>query len=159
MSSLTMKVDTKRCIGCQACEVVCKQEYDLPVGPRWIRVEKIGPRKNGEKLEMQFVPVYCEHCADPLCVKVCPEGAISKRSDGIVLVDSSKCTGCKLCIDACPSHAPQFNPEQGVVGFCNYCVHRVDQGLAPACTLACPARCMYFGEVDEVERRMKEKSR
>jgi len=159
MTKYTMKVDLKRCVGCQACEVTCKQEFSLPVGPRWIRVDQHGPNRKGDGLEMTFVPVYCLHCDDPKCLAVCPEKAITQRADGIVLVDKAKCTGCKLCIEACPIQAPQFNPEEGVVGFCNYCAHRVDQGLQPACTLVCPARCMYFGDVAEVDKRMQSAGR
>lgn len=159
MKRYTLKVDTKRCIGCQACEIACKQEFNLPVGPRWIKVDKVGPRYNGDKLEMEFVPFFCTHCDDPECIEACPEGAIYKRPDGIVLVEKSKCTGCKLCIEACPTKAPQFNPEEGVVGFCTLCSHRIDENLEPVCKLVCPAKCIYFGDIKEVDKIIQSESR
>lgn len=157
MAQYKLAVDVERCIGCHSCEVACKQEFNLPVGPQWIRVIKVGPRKIGKKLKMDFVPIFCKHCEKPPCIKVCPENALRKRPDGIVLVDKEKCTGCQLCIDACPINAPQLNPDEGVVGFCNFCAHRIDDGLEPICKIVCPARCIYFGDVNEINKMMQEK--
>lgn len=159
MNKYTLVVDTKRCIGCQACEVVCKQEFNLPVGPKFISVKKDGPKKIGDKISTDYVPIYCDHCDDAECIKACPVNAIIKRPDGIVVVVKEKCTGCKLCIAACPIGVPQYIPNENVVGFCDYCVHRVDVGLEPACVIVCPSKCMYFGEIDVVEKRMREHGR
>lgn len=157
MAKYKLQIDTKRCIGCHSCEVACKAEFNLPVGPQLIRVVRVGPKKVGKKFEMEFVPVFCKHCENPLCMKACPENALVKRPDGILVVDKKKCTGCQLCVDACPIYAPQLNPEEGVVALCDLCAHRIDKGLEPVCKLVCPARCVYFGEVSEVNKIMQEK--
>lgn len=116
----------------------------MPVGERWIRVVKVGPKRAGGKLIMHFVPVYCRHCGRPPCIDACPVGAISKRSDGIVLFNEELCIGCKVCIEACPFGAPQYNSERDIVEACNLCVERVDQGLEPSCVQNCPTGALYF---------------
>ena len=103
----SLLLDVDLCVGCFACEVACKQEHNLPVGRRWIRVVKEDPKKVGGKLFMHFVPVHCRHCGKPPCIDVCPVGAISKRSDGIVLSNEKLCIGCKISMEACPFGARQ----------------------------------------------------
>lgn len=151
-----LQADVKKCIGCHSCEIACKQEFNLPVGPMPIRVVKIGPRKTDGGLRTDYVPVFCKHCEDAPCIKACPEHALYKRPDGIVMVNKEKCIGCQLCIDACPINAPQFNPELGKIELCNLCAHRIDRGEKPLCVLVCPARCLYFGETTEINKKMQE---
>ena len=143
-------VDLEYCIGCYACEVACKQENNIPVGIKWINVVKVGPRMVGNKLRMDFVPMRCRHCAKAPCIDACPEKAITKRADGIVLVNEELCNGCMVCFEACPFGVIQLNPETQVAEKCTLCVHRVDAGLEPACVLACPSKCMYFGDINEL---------
>ena len=157
MAKYKLQVDVKKCVGCHSCEVACKQEFNLPVGPMPIRVLKIGPRKVKGELRTDYVPVFCKHCEDASCIKACPEDALYKRADGIVLVNKDKCTGCQICIDACPINAPSFNPESGKVELCNLCAQRIDNGEKPLCVLVCPARCMYFGESNEINKMMQER--
>lgn len=159
MTQYNLLIDTELCVGCQACEVACKQENSLPVGPRWMRVIQVGPEEVNGKLVMSFHPARCMHCGKPRCIDACPEKAITKRMDGIVLIDDRLCTGCMLCIEACPFGAPQFNPETNTVGKCLLCVHRVDKGLKPACVLACPTGAIYFGDINEaVEHKRKDRA-
>jgi DMSO reductase iron-sulfur subunit len=145
----SLLLDVDLCVGCFACEVACKQEHNLPVGRRWIRVVKVGPKKVGGKLFMHFVPVHCRHCGKPPCIDVCPVGAISKRSDGIVLSNEELCIGCKICMEACPFGALQYNPEKEVIEACNLCVERVDKGLEPICVQNCPTGALRFGDTTE----------
>ena len=145
-------VDLEYCIGCQACEVACKQENNIPVGIKWINVVKVGPRLVGDKLRMDFVPMRCRHCAKAPCIDACPEKAIAKRSDGIVLIDAESCTGCMACAEACPFGSIQLNTKTQVAEKCTLCVHQVDAGLEPACVRACPSKCMYFGNINGLVR-------
>jgi Fe-S-cluster-containing dehydrogenase component len=156
MPQYTLMIDYKLCFDCKACEVACKQENDLPVGPRWIRVVTVGPRKVGDRLIVDFVPMTCAHCAKPPCIDACPTKAITKRQDGIVVIEPSLCNGCMACIPACPFAAPQFNPKKNVVEKCNLCLDRVEKGLRPSCVQACPSGAIYFGEVNQVIQLMRE---
>lgn len=145
------------CTGCHACEVACKQEHDLPVGPRWIRVLSDGPSEVGGRLQLRYVVAHCMHCSHPPCQDACPVAAISKRADGIVLIDEELCIGCKECLEACPLGVMQFDADKGVAQKCDLCVDRLDQGLLPACVAICPARCLYSGDIHEVTARLARK--
>ena len=138
------------CLGCPACEIACKQEHDILVGPSLIRVIQVGPEEVEGRLRLSFQLVRCMHCDKPDCIEACPENAITKRIDGIVIINDKLCTGCGACIEACPFEAPQYNPEKNVVVMCNLCVHRVDKGLKPACVLACPTGALLFDDVNKV---------
>ena len=157
MSQKNLLIDLEYCHGCRACEVACKQEFNIPVGIKWINVVTVGPRMVGGKLRMDFVPMRCLHCAKAPCIDACPEKAITKRSDGIVLIDAELCTGCMACFEACPFGVIQLNPQKQVAEMCNLCVHRVDAGFQPACVLACPAKCMYFGNVNDLMKIIQDK--
>jgi len=150
MERYSLLIDPSLCIGCQACEVACKQANNLPVGPKFMRVITVGPLKRGEKLEMSFVPMACMHCADAPCISACPEGAITRRADGIVLINESSCIGCKYCMEFCPFGALQFNDTKGVVEKCTLCVERLDKGLKPMCELHCPTRAISSGDINEL---------
>jgi len=100
----------------------------------------------------------CKHCDEPVCVKACPEDAIIKREDGIVILDYERCTGCQLCINECPYHAISFDEDRKTAAKCNLCHHRVDNGLYPACAdNICLAHCIYFGDPVEIEQKILEK--
>ena len=157
MTEYSLLVDVNLCYGCQACEVACKQENDVAEAVRWIRVIQVGPKEVGGQLKMTFVPIHCSHCGKPVCMKVCPTGAITKRTDGIVLINATLCSGCKACIEACPFGAPQLNLKTNVVEKCTMCVHRVDEGLEPACVQACPTGAIRFGETNRLIETRREK--
>jgi len=150
----TLMVNTKDCVGCNACEVACKQEHNLPVGPRWIRVFPDSPREIEGRLQLRYVVTHCMHCSQPRCQDVCPVDAITKREDGIVLIDDELCTGCKDCIEACPLGVMQFDEEKGLAEKCDLCVERIDRGLQPACVAACPSHCIYFGDISRITEQL-----
>lgn len=136
-----LRYNPRRCIACSACEVACKEENNIPVGIRWIHVLKNVKRTNRD-VEMEISSIRCRHCEDPLCVAACPEGAIWKRDDGLVLINTKLCNGCKNCIEACPFDAMQFDEQKGIAEMCNMCVHRIDKGLEPSCVAQCPAKAL-----------------
>ena len=147
--------DIDLCTGCLACETACKQEHNLPVGPRWMRVVQVGPEEIDGKLVMDFVPMHCRHCGNPPCIEACPVDAISKRSDGIVIFSEALCIGCKQCIEACPFGAPQYHSGKEIVQACNLCYERVDQGLLPACVQNCPTQALIFGDPNSLSEQIR----
>lgn len=153
----TLLTDIDLCYGCFACETACKQEHNLPADTNWIKVVQAGPKIVGGRLTMDFVPMHCRHCEKPSCVEACPENAISRRSDGIVLLNEELCIGCEQCVEACPFGARQLNPEKGVVQGCNLCYERVDQGLPPICVQNCPTEALVFGDPKTLPDRLKKK--
>ena len=151
---LALMVNTADCVGCYACEVACKQTHNLPVGPGWIKVYADPPRLIEGKQQQRYTVTHCLHCSRPPCKDACPVNAISKRQDGIVLIDEGLCTGCKDCIDACPLGVMQFDEGKNVAMKCNLCVDRIDKGLKPACVNACPSHCIYYGDTNEIIDKM-----
>ncbi len=152
-----MFIDEDLCWGCDACELACKQENNPPEGSRWIRVRTRGVQKINGKLKLTYSPARCLQCSRPPCKEACPVGAIYQRSDGIVLINSEACIGCKKCIEACPFGVMQFNTEKEVAEKCHLCYHRIDQGRRPACVDVCIGRCIYFGEIGQLLAQLGEK--
>lgn len=140
-----LEIDEAACWGCKTCEVACKQEFDLPAGIRLISVLDDGSENQDQQPHFAYRVSLCRHCDDPPCEAVCPDGAIEKRSDGIVVMDEGVCSGCQLCLDACPYDAIAFDDRKGRALKCNLCHHRVANGLIPACAdNVCLAHCIYF---------------
>jgi len=144
-----MLIDTRRCIGCHTCSVSCKSEFDVPLGVTrsWVEYTEKGTYPN---VSRQFLPRLCNHCRHPQCVDVCPTGATYKRpQDGIVVVDSGQCIGCKYCIQACPYDARFLNPVTGFAEKCDFCIHRVSKGLEPSCVNSCIGGARIFGDISD----------
>ncbi len=161
MSQYYLMQDAKKCINCHACEVACKSNKKLPVGPKICEVVTVGPKFIGTTPRAFYKFMPCYHCEEPWCVTVCPTGAMQKRPDGIVFIDDDLCVGCKVCMNACPWGAPQWNPETKKVVKCDYCMDRIDKGLDPACVTVCPTDCLYFGKISDlppVQRQRAAKS-
>lgn len=144
-----MVIDTRRCTGCHACSVACKSEFNVPLGltRSWVEYVEKGDYPNTSR---NFLPRLCNHCRHPACVDVCPTGATWKRKeDGIVVIDPDICIGCKYCMQACPYDARFINPETGAADKCDFCLHRVSRGVAPACVNTCQGRARIFGDVND----------
>jgi len=179
-------LDLSRCIGCRRCVYACvKENNQSRVNPQlqWIRVVRL---KNGSLINLEnaehyynpetvpepgfmYMPVQCQHCENPPCVRVCPVKATWKEPDGIVVVDYNWCIGCRYCIAACPYKGRVFNwgepnipleelntdvhylgnrPRmKNVVEKCTFCVQRVRNGRYPACVEACPTGTRKFGNL------------
>lgn len=143
-------VNTKDCVGCYACEVACKQQNELPVGPRLIRVKAENPIQVMGKWQLRYRVEHCLQCSMPLCKEVCPTEAIHTRADGITVIDKDLCTGCGQCVEACPYGAVQFDKINNVALKCDACVSRLEQGLQPACAAACPSHCIHYGDLEDI---------
>ena len=154
MKQYALIIDHELCWGCKTCEVACKQENRAVDGVRLISVLEEGAEIIDGKLDFVFRVNVCRHCDDPPCVDACPEEAIQKREDGIVVMDYEKCSGCEACIEACPYNAIALDEDKGVAQKCNLCHHRVDQGLIRACAdNVCLAHCIYFGDPKEMRKK------
>lgn len=140
-------IDNRKCIGCHACTVACKAEHDVPLGVNrtWVKYIEKGEFPNTRRL---FSVMRCNHCDDAPCVDICPVTALYTRPDGIVDFDNRRCIGCKSCMQACPYDALYIDPETSTAAKCNYCAHRVDIGLEPACVNVCPEHAIISGNID-----------
>jgi tetrathionate reductase subunit B len=146
-----MLIDLRKCVGCHACSVACKAEFDVPLGVTrsWVEYVEKGTYPDARR---SFLPRLCNQCSKPQCVSVCPTGATWKRAeDGIVVVDPDICIGCKYCIQACPYDARFLNPVTGNADKCDFCLHRVSQGLEPSCVNTCIGRARVFGDLNDPE--------
>ena len=151
MSIYFLFQDTKKCIGCHACEIQCKTNKALATGPMLCEIIPVGPKMVGELPRAAYTFMPCFHCENPWCVAACPTGAMQKRvKDGIVFVNQDVCVGCKTCISACPWGAPQWDPEKGKAIKCDYCKDRLDEGLQPACVTICPTGSLHFSRANEL---------
>jgi len=140
-------IDNRKCIGCHACTVACKSEHDVPVGVNrtWVKQVEKGTFPDTRRV---FSVMRCNHCSDAPCVDICPTQALFTRDDGIVDFDARRCIGCKGCMQACPYDALYIDPETSTAAKCNYCAHRVDIGLEPACVNVCPEHAIISGDME-----------
>lgn len=158
MSNYFLIQDAKKCIGCHSCEIQCKTNKSLPVGPKPCQVMQVGPKAVDNMPRISFVFIPCFHCEKAWCIEACPTGAMQKRKkDGIVFVNQELCVGCKACINACPWGAPQWDPEKKKAVKCDYCMERIDRGLKPACVTVCVTQCLEFGSVDHIAKSRRER--
>jgi Fe-S-cluster-containing dehydrogenase component len=164
-----MVIDLSRCKSVKACQSACNHMHHLPGDQNWIKVYAM---QDADHLAPYWEPTTCMHCDEPPCVKVCPVDATFKRQDGIVLIDSDRCIGCRFCMAACPYSTRVFNwnepasltPEQskasyncetsmpqkkGTVGKCDFCADMTRQGELPHCVSACPNGVFFFGDMVE----------
>jgi len=146
MATYRLRIDEAACWGCLTCEVACKQENEIPIGLKIIRVGETEPSDPElHRNDYTFTVTLCRHCPDAPCAAACPVEAIKQREDGIVVLDETQCTGCQACVEACPYHAIAFDEKRDIALKCNLCVHRIEKGLVPACAdNICPAHCIYF---------------
>jgi len=148
MTNYGFIIDNRKCIGCHACTVACKAEHEVPIGVNrtWVKYIEKGEFPDTQRA---FHVMRCNHCADAPCVTACPVTALFTREDGIVDFNWDRCIGCKACIQACPYDALYIDPESHTAAKCNYCAHKVDVGLEPACVQVCPEHAIISGDMDD----------
>jgi Fe-S-cluster-containing dehydrogenase component/formate-dependent nitrite reductase membrane component NrfD len=141
-------IDNRKCIGCHACTVACKAEHNVPLGVNrtWVKYIEKGVYPHTRRL---FAVHRCNHCADAPCVEICPVTALYSRPDGIVDFNNDRCIGCKACTQACPYDALYIDPDTHTAAKCNYCSHRVEVGIEPACVIVCPEHAIISGDMDD----------
>lgn len=175
-----MVIDLQRCSkekGCDLCSKACHLAHNVPQIPdpahevKWIwqePTEKVFPFQQTAYAQQpaEPLPVLCNHCAHPACVRVCPTRATWKREDGVVMMDYHRCIGCRYCMAACPYGSRSFNYQDprphigrvntgfptrsaGVVEKCNFCEERLASGLLPSCVEACPQQALIFGDLND----------
>jgi formate dehydrogenase iron-sulfur subunit len=170
--------DTTVCIGCKACEVACKEWNQLPStnggvntlsgdsydntrrldGIHWRHVKFIEQftesRQDGRWLLMSDV---CKHCVQAPCLEVCPTGAITRTEFDTVVIQSNACNGCRDCISACPFGVIELNPASGTAQKCTLCYDRLQAGMEPACSQACPTQSIQFGKINDLRNRAQKR--
>lgn len=162
-----MLVDFELCIGCRACQVACKEwnqneaevtenfgSYENPPdlsAKTWTKIKFIEEGKNPNN-KFLFRRVMCQHCTDAACQNVCPPKAISHMEKTAVVIDQTKCTGCKYCISACPFSVPRYDAGTNTAKKCTLCIDRISNGLIPACAKVCAPGAVRFGEREVMVR-------
>ncbi len=163
-----MVLDLAKCGNARKCVEACQKMHHLPEEKEWIKVLKM---QDNEMSSPYWQPITCFHCDHPPCVKVCPVDATFKRTDGIVLIDTDRCIGCRFCMVACPYSSrvfdwsePELTPEvaaqpyspetgvpskKGTVSKCDFCPDKLRVGETPYCATACPNGVIYFGDENE----------
>jgi tetrathionate reductase subunit B len=157
-------IDVARCCGCYNCQLACKDEhvgndwspYARPqpeTGQFWLKLQE-NVCGTVPKVRMHYIPMLCNHCRNAACIEACPDGAISRRNDGLVIIEPEKCksgSGCKGCVAACPYNVIYFNQELRLAQKCTGCAHLLDNGYRlPRCVESCPTDAMRFGEEEEL---------
>ena len=161
-------IDLSRCSGCYNCQVACKDEhcgndwtpYAKPqpdTGQFWLKIreEEMGTLP---KVRVSYTPVLCMHCRNAPCMEACPAaGAIYRRSDGLIVIDPGKCTGCRSCLDACPYGCIYYNDNLHLAQKCTGCAHLLDrEGWdQPRCADSCPTEALRLIDESELEKLNK----
>jgi len=137
--------DLNRCIACQACEVACQREHNgadpKPQSPKskaniWV-----------VRVEDRFaVPLSCRHCDEAPCIAACYTEALSATEGGVVTFDAAKCTGCGLCLFACPFGVVGFDRSTKRIHKCDLCAARLAEGKLPVCAITCPTQAIHYDE-------------
>ena len=157
-------VDTIRCIGCKRCMSACKRWNKLKVereelltdrntdlsGNNFVVVNLRVDNKN--RAQRTYVHWTCQHCAKPACVGACPVKAIRKLARGPVVINESKCIGCRYCYQSCPYKVPRFDFEKRVSRKCTLCYDRIPllNYMKPACVAACPVGALHFDLKEDI---------
>ena len=160
MAHYAIATDLNRCVACMACNAACKMVNNVPIGSFWNKVLRIGPSEGlegGDKpgRDFYYLPVQCQHCKDPECVKVCPTEASHVLPDGTVQIDKAKCIGCQFCAMACPYGVRYLNEEERRVGKWRRSRWPPAHDNLPQCVKNCVGMAKWFGDADGDIRAFK----
>ena len=158
MAKYGMVIDLNKCTRSRTCYVACKREHNILAHPRdeehpyeYYRLRYVEWEWGKyPTVRRAFIPVLCVHCEDPICMRFCPVDAISRRDDGITVIDKVRCNGCGICAAVCPYGALYIGPD-GKADGCDFCASRLDAGLQPRCVEECPSGGILFGDLDDPE--------
>ena len=154
--------DNTRCTGCRTCVMACKDYHDLGSDMAYRQVidyengfwTRTGPDDVvAHDVLAYHVSLACNHCSAPVCVQVCPTGAMHKDERELVWPDHRKCIGCGYCTMACPYHAPHIDQRLKKSVKCDGCTSRIANLQQPICVEACPVRALGFGEVSSLSQQ------
>ncbi len=134
--SKQIQVNFSRCTYCRACEAACQVENR---GRSFVRVHRIN--------DLFAAPLLCRRCDPAPCALSCPTRALSLE-EGDLTFTPETCTGCGLCLTACPFGMISYNAEARSAALCTLCAPRLARGLAPACVLTCPTAALSYGDLD-----------
>lgn len=157
MAQMGFYFNGQRCSGCKTCMVACKESHvqdGYDVFRRTV-YEYTGGSWSGQTQDIfsYYLSVSCQHCLNPACVLACENHAISKKENGLVVIDQTKCQGSQACILACPYSTPRFDIETCTSVKCDGCYETVIRGGLPTCVAACPREALAFGPIDELRAR------
>ncbi len=152
--------DATRCTGCKTCEAACRDYHSLSTDSTYRHVYELegGTWDKDEKgcwianTFTYYTSFACQHCTNPICVKVCPTGAMHKDDNGLVSVNTDRCIGCGYCAMACPYDAPHVDRDAGHSVKCDGCASRIKEGKKPICVEACTQRALEFGPIDSLPK-------
>ena len=146
------------CIGCNACQIACKDRHNLEPGMNFRRVDTVMYIEDGVQ-KYAHVSASCQHCEDAACLNACPFGALNRTEEGFVVVDESLCRGCGACERSCAYGAVFVSERTHVAKKCDGCSELRSQGRQPACVEACITHCLEFRELtaEDVESPLASK--
>jgi Fe-S-cluster-containing dehydrogenase component len=136
-----------KCVSCNSCSAACILENGWKVHPRNIFTYN----SNAEYLlPLIHLSLACSHCESAICMEGCPASAYSREDiTGAIILDETKCIGCRYCQWTCPYDAPKFDAESKTIAKCNLCYSGLIEGRQPACSSACPTGALRFEPLTE----------